>query len=208
MTTLTVLKARIADEMARSDIPDLIANSISSAIAYYQRKRFYFNELDSVTFSTVDTQAEYTSSDNAYIPYLYDIDAITVTVSSNNYEMDQISPEEWRILYNTTATGQPECFAYFNQKLRLYPIPNDVWTVRIQAHVRIVAPATDGEASNVWMIDAEELIRARAKYDLYCVLGDNKQASMANAWEQQALISLNALSNSMMKTGYITPMQF
>ena len=208
MTTLTVLKARIADEMARSDIPDLIANSISSAIAYYQRKRFYFNELDSVTFSTVDTQAEYTSSDNAYIPYLYDIDAITVTVSSNNYEMDQISPEEWRILYNTTATGQPECFAYFNQKLRLYPIPNDVWTVRIQAHVRIAAPATDGEASNVWMIDAEELIRARAKYDLYCVLGDNKQASMANAWEQQALISLNALSNSMMKTGYITPMQF
>lgn len=208
MTTLTVMKARIADEMARSDIPDLIANAISSAIAYYQRKRFYFNELDSVTFSTVNAQAEYTSSDNAYIPYLYDIDAVTVTVSSNNYELQHISPEEWRILYTTTSTGQPECFAYFNRVLRLYPIPNDVWTMRIQAHVRIAAPATDGEASNIWMTDAEELIRARAKYDVYSVLGDAPKAAMASAWERECLISLNALSNSMMKTGYIIPMQF
>ena len=209
MTTLTIMKARIADEMARGDIPDIISNAIASAIAYYQRQRFYFTETDSITFSTVAAQSQYTSSDHASIPYLYDVNMMTVSVSSNNYEVRKISPEEWRILHRTSTRGEPDSYCYWGQVIRLYPVPSDAWTIRIQAHVKLAAPATDGEADNKWMIDAEELIRSRAKFNIYReVLNDPAGAAMASAVEREALLSLNALSNSMAKTGFITPVQF
>ena len=56
MTILSVMQARIADDLARPDITNQIADAINDAIAHYQSTRFYFTETRTASFSTVAGQ--------------------------------------------------------------------------------------------------------------------------------------------------------
>jgi hypothetical protein len=65
------------------------------------------------------------------------------------------------------STGQPYSYTYYNRSIRLYPVPSEtVYEVRIGGHWQVVEPASDTEKYNPWMIEAEQLIRARAKLNL------------------------------------------
>lgn len=206
MTTLAIMKARIADELMRDDLTSNIASAISDAIKHYQTKRFYFNEKDTITFSTVAAQNEYTSSDNSLIPYLYKIDWMTV---NGDTFLGRITNQDWRDLTGTTSSGEPCNYAYYNQKIRLYPTPTAVQTIRLSAHYKLSEPASDGEADNAWMVEAEELIRHRAKALLWRdVLYDVEKAAVCAAAEQDAFTRLGGTSNSMTGTGVLVPTQF
>lgn len=170
MADLTTMKARIATELARSDLTTQIASAISDAIAIYQKERFRFNETvpgTAITFATVSGQAVYTSSANANIETLFSIDYMLLTIGSQIIPLQQDTPENLRI-YNqgTTNQGQPDNYAYEGNQIILSPVPNDVWTVTMGLFRKLAAPANDAEASNPWMIAAERLIRSRAKYEI------------------------------------------
>ena len=62
--------------------------------------------------------------------------------------------------------GQVTAFAYEGNKLILSPIPSSVWQITVEAFRNVGAPVNDSEADNVWMNDAEYLIRSRTKYEL------------------------------------------
>lgn len=206
MTTRAVLKARIADEIMRDDLTSQIASAISDAIKHYQVKRFYFNENDSITFSTVAAQNEYTSAANSLIPYLYKIDWVTV---GGDQFLRRITNEKWRDLMAATASGEPYNYAYINQTLRLYPTPSAIQTIRIQAHYKLAEPASDAEANNLWMTDGEELIRHRAKMLLWRdVIYDVEKAAVCTAAEEDAYNRLSGTTGVMTGTGYLTPVQF
>jgi hypothetical protein len=166
MTTLAVMKARIADELARSDLTTMIAYAIDDAIAAYQSRRFFFNELREVLFTTADGQEWYDFSDSEYIPDLMAIDSIRVAIDSNFWELCRKTPDELESTEVSPAEGQPTSYTYYNQQIRLYPIPNDTWDVTVSAHIKLAAPVSDDETYNAWMTDAERLIRARAKLNL------------------------------------------
>lgn len=165
MTTLAALKARIVDDLNRSDLTTQIADAINDAIDFYEEQRFYFNETRASTFATVSAQSTYTSSDDADIPLWVALDAVYITDSnSETYELDPIDPviiEAY--LDNSASSGRPRVYSYYEQSFRFHPIPNAVFTVRPLGVIKKAAPATDSEASNVWMVDAFELIRCRAK---------------------------------------------
>lgn len=207
MTTLAVMKARIADELMRGDLTSPIATAVSDAIKHYQRKRLYLNESDSLTFSTVNGQSEYAAAANSLIPYLYKID--WVTGSSSPRFLDRIDNETYRDLTQTSASGQPYCYTYFDQVIRLYPTPTAVETIRIQAHYKLAEPASDAEADNLWMTDAEELIRHRAKMLIWRdVVLDVEKAAVCAASEKDAFDALAAMSNAMTGTGRLVPTSF
>lgn len=196
MSTLGIMKARIARDIFRDDLTDTIADEITSAIAFYQRERFWFNETRLLLFNTAQGQEFYDSTTLASIPNLLEIDYVQVSQAGRPYSLDMASAEDLDILTGLPTSGVPTLFSYYQGALRLYPAPNGVYPVRIAAVVRYPGPAADDEPDNHWMTDAAELIRARAKRNIYLhSLGDQEMTAMMKSAEDEALTSLRAESS-------------
>lgn len=192
MTTLAIMKARIADELARSDLTSQIAYAITDAIAAYEDERFHFNESRALTFSTVASQEFYTSSDSANIGLVQKIDYAKVYVGTQPYDLAYERPEDMESLsVSGTQTGTPWAYTWYGNAIRLYPIPDQVYTVRLGASYKLAAPASDAEANNAWMTHAERLIRSRAKLEL--ALHVLKDPDLAQTMVQAVEEALNQL---------------
>jgi hypothetical protein len=194
MTTYATMRTRILDEMVNESLTTAQVNAaIQSSIAHYQRMRFYFNESRAETFVTVASQEFYGTSDNTNIPNLSKIDRLVISVNGTRYPL---TVENWEWFENmsstTTALGQPTEYCYYAQQLRLYPIPDGAYTVRISGLVRFAALSADGD-SNAWMTDGETLIRGRSKWDLAMnVCYSPEIESSAAELEASALRALNS----------------
>lgn len=208
MATLGEMKATIADEIFRDDLGTAIGREISRAIRFYQRTRFWFNESRQITFNTVALQEFYDAAAHLDIPNLLAIDYITVTRSgtevtplcrTSSFDLDTYSVSQ-------ANPNVPTDYVYFEQKLRFYPVPNGVYAIRIAGVFQYPAPADDDEADNHWMTDAEELIRSRAKRNLYLhSLGDQTSAAAMKAAEDEALQSLRAEASSRQNVHTLEP---
>lgn len=196
MSTLAEMKASIAAEIYRSDMSDTITREIGRAIRFYQDRRFWFNETRTITFSTADGVEFYDASSNVNISDLLGIDYITVQQGNAIHQMAQTTPLDLDTIDQTTASRNvPLWYVYFEQKLRFYPVPNGAYPIRIAGVIVAPAPATDGETGNPWMTVAEELIRSRAKRNifLHSLSGvDDGRAGMMKQTEDEALMRLQA----------------
>lgn len=211
MTTLDIMKNRISDEISRADLTSQIANAINDAIAMYQTRRFYFNETGPTgsTFNTIANQETYTETDDPDIPYMYDVDDVFVTVGVNNYRVKRIDPTLYRINQMPNFKGQPYQYMFLNQTFSFSPIPNTVYPMQIVGHYKLAAPASDSEANNHWMTDAERLIRSCAKRFLYQdILLDADAATACQAAEIEAFDVLKGASAGMIRNGMIQPQAF
>lgn len=211
MTTLTLLKAAIADDLERTDLTSAIATSISSAIRHFQTTRFYFNESRLSTFVTVATQSLYDVDDDADIPNWIELDYVKVVDSDGQiYTLGRADPEDIEdLLYTGAASGRPFSYSYFEESFRLFPVPDAVYTIRPVGLIRKAEPASDGEVGNVWMVEAFELIRANAKWRLATdKLFDDTLAAVAMRAEQRAMDELSATSSRKTATGQIRPTAF
>lgn len=163
---------RIAAEIRRPLLASngTIAAAIGTAIAIYQKDRFRISDIDpSVppSFVTVQGQFIYTVADNENISTIYVIDALNVYVGSTAEKMTRRTPEEIYLLnQQNQQSGQPTDYAYIGNKIILYPIPSQAWTIYILGHVQIPAPTSDAETTNPWMNWGEQLIRCHAKYEI------------------------------------------
>ena len=169
MTTYADLQSRIADELgARSDLTSEIQLAIQTAIAKWERERFYFNEVRTANaFSTVKGQEFYGSSDYAPLGTLAHIDKLSVLIAGNRFALSPRTTQYLEDLsLNPAVQGQPMDYAYYALQLRLYPIPDAAYPINILGTTRLAALVNAGD-SNAWSIDAEALIRAEAKMDLY-----------------------------------------
>lgn len=183
MTTYAVMRARILDEISDSTLTTSVNAAILSAIKFYERQRFYFNERVSDTFSLVAGQEYYESADLAAIPNLITIDDMYVTISGSRYHITPIQFEDIASAQNGLVTGDPPTnYAIYAQQIRMIPIPSAVRTVTMADHYRLTALSADSD-SNAWTTDAEELIRCHAKHDLASnVINDD---GMANRMEKR-----------------------
>lgn len=171
MATLGALKADIADDIddTTGEYAGAISKAVSKAIRYCERETYYFNETRDVTFVTVDGQEWYGVADNANIPTLVHIEAVFSEDSAGQRtEILRYRPADIELLSDNSASrGEPYCYTYFGQRIRLYPIPAaTVYTIRLQlAPYRLVELADDND-SNVWTTEAYDMIVARAKYNV------------------------------------------
>lgn len=208
MATLGEMVSSIATEMFRddADFPSYVRAEIKRAIAHYQRTRFHFNETRGITFNTVAGQDFYGAADEPRIPNLLEIDYIQATQGGGPYAVTPTSAEAIDIWSGVITSGWPSDYVYYEGKLRFYPTPASVYPVRIAALVRIAAPATDDEADNPWMTDAEELIRSRAKRNLYLhYLANTEMGAVMKAAEDEALSSLKREANARQNVHTIAP---
>lgn len=163
------LQNRIADELGgRSDLAANIQLAIQTAIAKWERERFYFNEFRAANaFNTAKGQEFYGASDYAPLATIAQLDRVTVLVSGNRYTLNpRTAPYLEDVSVNPSVQGQPTDYAYFAEQLRLYPIPDAAYPVSLLGTTRFAALVNVAD-SNAWTVDAEALIRCEAKMDLY-----------------------------------------
>jgi hypothetical protein len=210
--TLGAMKSTIADEIRRDDLAAQIAQAIATAIAHYQRTRFYFTEARGpiVTFNTEAGRQDYGFSDNANIPDMLAFDYVAITVGSRVSMLQAWRPEVIEDLTNNQAAiGEPYAWCWYDRLIRLYPIPGQVYPVRFPGHVKRAGPASDSEAGNLWMTEAESLIRSRAKWELAVhVLNDPGLAAAMSAAMGEAEAELKGVTARKTGTGCIIPTQF
>lgn len=211
MSTFGQMQDRIADELNRTDLTSQIQKAIKSAIKVYDKQRFWFNESRSFTFSTVGGQEFYTSSDNADIPNLLAIDTAQIAIASTDkYLLSRVSYEEMEATSanGTSDEGQPTWFAYYNKQLRLYPIPDAVYTIRVSGHWALTDLSLTTDTNN-WMTDGEILIRSRAKREIFThVIRDVEGvAAMAQA-ENAELRELRSATGMRGSSGFLQATEF
>lgn len=210
MSTLGLLKARLADDLARDNLSTQIGQAIEDAIEFYRTSRFFFNETRDATFPTIPGQAIYSVSDDDDIPLFFDLDAVFLIDGTQNYALKVDDPQRLEFLSDGSASsGRPRRYAWFDRSFRLYPIPDGAYTVRPVGAYEVPSPNSDNQTGNVWMTKAFELIRCRAKAYLFAhVIKNLEMADVMQRAEQQALSALRRAGNRRTTSGRLTPTTF
>jgi hypothetical protein len=211
MSDFGTMKTRIANEMERSDLLSggFISNAIQDAIKLHEQRRFWFNESRDLTFNTVAAQRIYTASDAAWIASILTIDELFVTVGGQNRCLRRREAAEIELMADNAAlVGEPYSWAYWDNSIQLYPIPQQAYTVRAYGHIRLAALSEDSD-TNAWMTDGERLIRQSAKA-LICsdVTFDGEGANRYGGLAEIALGALEEETGRRQSTGCVKATQF
>lgn len=195
MATYIETQQRIADEISRDDLTTNIRQEILSAIEYYKQRRFWWNETTGTTTTVASTN--YVSLPSDFV----DLDILQITVGSNTTLLKQETYEaivDWDI---NGQTGQPTSFALYQDRVRLYPTPNDAYTLTFH-YVKALTALSDDADSNAWLTEGEELIRLHAKKMLYAnKIRNAKAAQDMAALEELVLLRLESRNQRRVATG-------
>ena len=206
MPTYIDMITRISDESLRPDMANQIKLCIQDAVAHYEVERFWFNQFRDRSFATVAGQEFYGAPDHADIPHVLEFDALTLSVGSTRWPLNKagyVQIEDWNA--DASSRGQPTHYAYWGQQIRLYPVPDNIYPVRLSGLFKLPTLVADGD-QNAWTNDAEELIRNRAKSILYGqYLRDDGNAARAGALEAAAYERLSTTTARRLAAGDIRP---
>jgi hypothetical protein len=207
---------------ARSDLAanGTILRYITNAIEIYTKERFRFNELTPRTPFTLNTQQGkfyYDVADDARIPLLYDIDYINYILGTTVEKMLRETPENVYLALQTgQEAGPPQTWAWDGQSIIIYPNPPaQVYQLTIGGYLQFPGPTDGADTSNVWMNEAEMLIRSRAKFEIAAqVTRDEKMMARmspvpgSNGAADMAYRMLKSEANKIRGTSRVRAMQF
>jgi hypothetical protein len=185
MATLGAMKTQIARQLGnRADQTAGIAQAISEAVSEYQSRRFRFNQA-SDTFQTVAGTEYYATPD---IPAdIAEIDSIRISAGGLKTTVQPVA-FAWveEISTNASSRGRPSKYAWRADQIRLYPIPDAVYTLTIEYVQQIGVPAADGD-SNIWTNQAYDLICASATKRVMSRELHDPKATIYEMYEEKAL---------------------
>ena len=205
MATLADIVARIADDLARSDLDMQIAVAVNRAITHYAGKTFWFNE-GSGTFTTVAATQTYTTSSTSPLPsYIKEINQLRLNNGSGSLLTLTRRSLKWLLETNvsgTTTQGEPTDYCWYDDTLYLYPTPDDAYAVTVY-YTKGYATLTLAD-SNDFTTAAEDLIEARATWWVAArLLKDYERAQFSKVEEMEALASLIERSERLIATGQL-----
>ena len=184
------LKARINDDLGRNDLATQIVGAIDDAIEEYQDHRFTFNETILNGQAFVKFQPDYDlPSDFLKLDTLMHVDV------SGEIRLKQIDYDLYRdIVYRPSVTiGQPTSFAIYGGKFHFYPTPDNASDTYSVHYLRSFPALVDDADENPWTNQARQLIRARAKAQLYRHVIRNVTQEEIARLENEARVQLNRL---------------
>lgn len=201
---LAAMKNRIADELGRDDLASQIALAIADGISLIQNERFYFNERRDVTISTVANQEFYTAGDNGFdLTTVLKFDYAKLILNAYPYTLPPLHPDEMeRLSREGTSTGQPLYYCWYGEQFRVWPVPTQVYSIRLGVQYSVSAPASDAEPNNAWMTKAEMAVRSRAKAELYFhVIKDTDKGTTQQQLSQAYVTQLKLETNQKLQQG-------
>ncbi len=177
-STLAEMRARIMDELQRTDLSGQINNAITEAADYFRRDSFFRNDaFDTSTTTVAGTNVYMAPADVAEIRQL------AITVNHTKYPLklrswEYINAEDSNTL-NPVAGPSVEYAVILQSSgmaIRLFPTPDGAYQLQYD-YVQIVpAPVHDAD-SNFWTLEGREMVRAYAKYLLRMTLLNDPQSA-------------------------------
>jgi len=161
------MRLRIQDEWQDEFLSDARVNAaIESAIKHYERREFYFTRRNG-SFNTVADDASYNLITDAFsgvFSGVLRIRTMTVTQSGIDSPVLPIDRSLLTSLQTGSVKGLPTHYTTYitsgsGQFMTLYPIPDAVYAISIQAAGKLA----NGSADELWFTEAEELIRYKSK---------------------------------------------
>lgn len=164
MSDYGTMVSRIKDELKRSDLETQIKRAIITSLAFYKRHRFTWNHTRATLALTPNT--EYYQLPSNFV----EVD--TLILQSGNSELDYLYERTHHWLDREKEwdgyRSRPAVFAIQNYELRLYPTPDQTYTILMsyQFEQKSITYSATTTASNEWMTQGEELVRLHAKIDV------------------------------------------
>lgn len=204
MSTYGAMQDRIADELVRPDLSDQIRLSIKTAIAFYESKRFYFNE-GRATLMT-EAQREYYG-----LPLNFQkAEALSIERTSGHWNPLTLRTWAW-VEEQPRYNGNYNCptdYAVFAGQLRLFRIPDAAYRIQL-GYAKSLPDVESASDTNAWFIDGEEIVRLHAKADLLMnvIRGQEAiaEASALKQFEKESADRLLVETSSRLATGSVEP---
>lgn len=179
---------------------------IRSAIRHYEKKRFTFNEF----IRTVTT-----TSGNQYVDVptgLLQDDRVQVTIGGHEYGLRKHHYTDIERMHGASDTsGQTSDYTYQNGQFRIWPTPNDAYTLHVSGLYQLDtlnggadSSAWADSATNAWTTDAQDLINHRCKFTLARdYLMDRELLENARLAEIEAYNNLRYEAGAAQQTGRV-----
>jgi hypothetical protein len=216
VATFGDMQTRISDDLGRNDLltstlngtVSPIANAIQSAIKHYESERFWFNEARA-TASTTAPVASVGTPNYALPTDCIEFDSLSLTVNGTRYALEQAPWSDIDELVGITAGfGAPNLYALYADQIWLYPVPDAVYTLTL-SYLKSLSALSANSDTNAWVVEAEALIRTRAKVLLMLeVTKDPEGAAGLEALEQDLLTRLRSRTGRIVGTGHVRPTEF
>lgn len=191
MATYLELRTRIISEMNRDDLADELATQLATHIAqsceYYADERFWFNAIVTTAPTTGGVETVAVPATVRRIDKL--------TIAAQYAELQEITLPQFEEP-GSTSPGQPSQYAYYNDAVKLWPIPDGVYSLQFTGLKQIDAPVADSD-TNEWTTEAYDLIVAHTKMRLY--RGQFRDPEGAQMAKDEALEAFNRLKRETAK---------
>ncbi len=173
MATLGELVEEIRDDLNRGTSFDpRIRRAIADAILSYRSRRVGFNVKRA--FATLQPGMEYVSLPTDWI----EADFLQLKSGTRREPLDEVTYDTIEDHSGPTDDrDEPYQYAIQNRTLRLYPIPDQTYTLMFSYHFewKNVSKSASENASNPWLTEGKLVISAKAKADLYINYMDGEQ---------------------------------
>ena len=204
------LEQQIADDLDRADLTNQISNAVETAIRSYRFERLPFNEAYKVTATLTASEISIALAD---LPTRFrKIDRIRLKRNAiDNMQLDRRDYEWIMDRQDYVVTSLPTEYAVYNNTIYFDCPADQTYTIFIDGIRELGSSSASYSTSDTsaWFNDARELVRHRAKAEIYAhVLKDMELASAAKAAERDALNTLKGEANEMNATGFIVPTEF
>lgn len=201
MSTLGEMKARIADELDRSDADFFIAvdREIRSAIKHFETSRFTWNE--KIIDLNVTAGTEWYSSST--ITDLIKVDSWSLIDGGWSLPMTK-RKFEWidERQMSPGVRGMPTDWTHYERKLRIYPIPDRNYAGKAAVVYRLSELGTTDGDSNDWLSEGEALIRLHASMNVAGNwLRDFEKAAALRVLRDDAFAQLTSELDTLIETG-------
>jgi hypothetical protein len=210
MTTRATIEAQIADDLARSDLTGQITAAVNTAIRSYRFERLGFNEAYKVT-ATLSTSADVMLLTSLPVRFRK-LDRVRIVRAAGDYLDLYHRDYDWIMSrQDVRVVCQPVEYAVYNSAIHFDSMADQNYALLFDGLKELgnASASYSANDSSAWFNDARELIRHRAKREVYAnVLKDMELAAAAGAAEKEALRILKAEHGEQISTGFIRPTEF
>lgn len=209
MTDFGTMQENISRDLRRDGLTADIKDAIHRSIKFYEGDRFLFNEgeasaVTSTGVALYTLPIDYREADSFKITY--DSAGNSYILRGRTYQY--INEIDINI---TSGWGQPTEYATYRDQLRLYPVPDAIYTITLayQKDLTDVSASSSTAATNAWMTEGSNLIRAKAM--AYIFRYRLRNVSMALEMDREALLERSRLkqkTNRQIATGFFRKTTF
>lgn len=163
------MKTVIEREMKRGELSAdaaAVSSAIIQSVGLWSQRRFHWNEFRDETHTT--------TADDPYLSItatlvITKLDSVRLTIANRDYPLIQADWSKIEALDSSQWSGFPELWTWYAKQIRLYPIPNDTYTVKLSGtrFLTEISANASNSATNAWMTDGEVIVRLTAKAFLW-----------------------------------------